>query len=75
MLITLLTQGITLGIDHQSLTLFDESVEYVLKKFSKPQTMSTMASSMANGASILELTNFTVLTMIEKGSVTQIWEF
>ena len=49
---------------------FDESVEYVLKKFSKPQTMSTMASSMANGASILELTNFTVLTMIKEGSVT-----
>lgn len=49
---------------------FDESVEYVMKKFSKPETMATMASSMANGASVLELTNFTVLTMIKEGSVT-----
>ena len=52
------------------LNSFDESVEYFLNKVSRPETMSFMASSMANGATIVELTTLSVLKMIKEGSVT-----
>lgn len=49
---------------------YDESVDYFIKKVSRPETMSFMASSMANGASILELTTLSVFKMMQEGSVT-----